>query len=248
MRILLYCPLAPQTPRIYARTVESLFRMQWDGPLPMVFGRCDAPRGTKYQDLCAKHNEARTMVLDGGYDAVLFVENDMVVPPDTLERLCAVDADVAYGLYVSRHGWNRWLAFHSIHGYGGVSYSQDPERMRAVWGTVSETLGVGMGCTLIHRHVLERIGFRTAPDDVVADDWMFALDCIDQGFRQAHDFGVVCGHITPDGKILWPAPEAPGSYRIEFMGPRHVVRATRDDPLTVPVGMGTVVVEGYVEE
>lgn len=248
MKILLYCPLAPQTPRIYARTVESLFRLRWDEPLPMVFGRCDTPRGSKYQDLCAKHNEARDMVLAGGYDAVLFVENDMIVPPETLERLCAVDADVAYGLYVSRHGWHNWLAFYHVDGYVGESFSRNPGRMRDAWGKVLETCGVGMGCTLIHRHVLERIEFRTPPDDAVADDWMFALDCIDHGFRQAHDFGVVCGHISPNGRVLWPNPEAPGGYRIELVGPRHMVRATRDEPLVIPVGMETVVVEGYVEK
>jgi hypothetical protein len=245
MNVLVYVPMAPTTPRIYARTVQSLFTLDWADELPIVFGRNDTPKGDKYADLRHKHNAARRMALDGNYDAVLFVENDMVLPADALRRLVAVDADVAYGLYVNRHGWNRWLAFFNIAGYGGVSFSQDEERMRDAWGNVRESKGVGMGCTLIHRHVLEAIEFRNAPDDAVADDWMFALDCAERGYRQAHDFGCVCGHITPDGKVLWPNPDTPTRYSVEFLGKREEVRITKDNPLVIPVSMSGAVVEGY---
>ena len=47
----------------------------------------------------------------GGFDALLLVENDMILPPDALLKMAAVDADVVYGLYVNRHGWRKWLAY-----------------------------------------------------------------------------------------------------------------------------------------
>lgn len=246
MKILAYVPLAPETPKIYARTVTSIFRMEWPESLPVVFGRNDTPLWGKYRDLRDKHNEARAMALQGNYDALLLVENDMVLPVDALQRLVAVDADVAYGLYVNRHGWNRWLAFYDIDGWGGISYSQDPERMRDAWGNVRETKGIGLGCTLIHRNVLELLRFRNAPNDVVADDWVFALDCAEKGFTQAHDFGCVCGHIHPQGKILWPNPDAPNAHTIEFLGERNMIEITPEQPYHVSVGMDGAVVEGYV--
>lgn len=219
MRILCYVPLAPRTPKIYARTITSLFALDWPEYMPVVFGRNDSPVGTKYQDICAKHNEARRMVLDGDYDALFLVENDMILPPDTLYKLTALHSDVAYGLYVGRHGMQQWLAFTDILGYGGTSLSAQPELAREAWGRPLETRGVGMGCTLIRRHVLERLEFRTEPNDLVADDWMFSLDCIEHNFRQMHHLGVACGHIAQPGgnaRILWPDPGVSGLVRVEF--------------------------------
>lgn len=221
MKVLIYVPLAPITPKIYARSLTSIFAMQWHEPCEIVFGRNDG-QGTPgnnghYPDLTAKYNRGRQMTLDGGYDAMLTVESDMILPPLTLERLSRVDADVAYGLYVSRHGSHKWLAFDHITGapYTGASLSDVPEEAVLAWGNVRETAGVGLGCTLIHRRVLEKISFR-CPDIKVANDWIFSLDCKANGFIQAHDCGVVCGHIqgAPDPKIFWPDPT--GKYSVQF--------------------------------
>lgn len=115
--------------------------------------------------------------------------------------------------------------------------------MKEVWGKVAETKGVGMGCTLIHRNVLEAIEFRNAPNDEVADDWLFSLDCVEHGFKQMHDFGVVCGHIMPDGNVVWPNPQSPGGYDVEICNPQLIRRVDDKNPLKVDVnGMNTVFV------
>lgn len=144
-KILIYVPLSPTTPKIYGRSLQSTFRLEWPGKIEIVFGRNDNPVGHKYEDLVTKHNEARDMALMGGYDALFLIENDMILPPDALIKLDQVDADVAYGLYCGRHGWHHWLAFSHIIGWGGVSVSQDEALMHRVWGNVFETMGVGMG-------------------------------------------------------------------------------------------------------
>ena len=79
-----------------------------------------------------------------------------------------------------------------------------------MWGNVIDTTGVGLGCTLIRREVLEAIPFRVV-DKWIANDWYFALDVAEKGFTQAHDCGVVCGHI--DGyRVLWP--DVAHGYRV----------------------------------
>ena len=166
----------------------------------------DDPVLTHYENLCAKHNLARQRVLDEGFDALLSIEADMVVPADAVMRLTAVDADVAYGLYVSRSTY-MWLLFEQIAPKGGASITKTPERAAAVWGQVVPSAGVGMGCTLIHRRVLERVSFRLDAAGPFADDWQFALDVAAAGFRQAHDTAVVCGHVVKDGLVAWPAVE-----------------------------------------
>lgn len=215
-KVLLYIPLAPKTPKIYARTLTSVLRMEWTAPLDYVLGRNDSPTGHKYLDLTAKFNQARRLTLEGGYDALMTIEADVIVPADALTRLAAVDADVSYGLYSNRHGWHKWLAYDHVHdSYTGASLSDVPELARKAWGQVWVTKGVGMGCTFIHRHVLEAIKFR-CPDTAVANDWFFALDLQAGGYIQKHDLGCVCGHIqgAPDPKIYWPEPD--GGYSVEF--------------------------------
>lgn len=221
MKLLIYVPLAPQTPKIYARSLTSIFAMQWSEPCEIIMGRNDMKQypghSEGYLDLVEKHNRARIMALDGGYDALLFVESDMILPPLTLERLTRIDADVVYGLYVSRHGTHKWLAFDHITAdpYYGASLSDDPTLAIEAWGQAVETQGVGMGCTLIKRRVLEQIEFR-CPDTKVADDWFFAIDAKEHGFKQVTDCGTVCGHIqgAPDPKIFWPEPD--GKYSVQF--------------------------------
>ena len=206
MRVLLYCPLNPKPPRVYARTLQSIFTQEWDFPLDIMFGKQDHVNGQSgYDNLIEKHNRARKMVLDGGYDALFLVEADMIIPANALLRLAAIDTDVAYGLYVSRHGNYQWLAFDQIGKNSGKSIDRHPLRCAQDWGKVIETKGVGMGCTLIHRNVLQALEFERRGS--CADDWYFALDCVEKGFRQHHDLGVVCGHI--DNKmIIWPSLEA----------------------------------------
>jgi len=209
--------MAPKRPKLYARTVQSVMNVIWDVPIEYVFAREDTPTEMPYDNICKKYNQARSIFLAGDYDALWTVESDVIVPPITLERLTRVDTDVAYGLYVSRHGNHRWLAFTHIGEMIGISISDDAINARAAWGQVIETQGVGLGCTLIWRRVLEKIEFRH-PSSEVANDWFFALDCQANGFSQKHDLGVVCGHIVPppSPKILWPDPESPRLHSIEF--------------------------------
>ena len=205
LKVLIYCPMFPGELKVHPQTLQSILGLDWCIPHEIVFGKNDQSQpetiDDKHGDIARKYNQARELVLQGGYDALLTVEADMVLPADTLHRLTSVDADVAYGLYVSRHNKN-WYLYTD----GPVprhQASRDPEFRRAAWGNVVESVGIGTGCTLIHRKVLEALNFEIKPG--AAHDWHFAKACQEKGFRQAHDCGLICGHINGD-QILWPDP------------------------------------------
>jgi hypothetical protein len=89
-----------------------------------------------------------------------------------------------------------------------------------MWGKTIEVAGVGMGCTLISRDVLEKLAFRvdeTHPS--VHNDWVFAYDCQQKGITQKCDTSVVCGHISmkPSPRVIWPDPNEPRLYRNDFI-------------------------------
>jgi len=216
MKILVYCPLQPTAPKAHTATLRSLIDLHWMEPLDIVIGREDMAKrpdhAAGYQNLTEKYRGARRMTLEGGYDALLTVEADMLLPNMTLERLSRLEADIAYGLYVSRRAAHFWLAFTSCEAdFKARSFSKDPNLCREAWGAAVETKGIGMGCTLIRRHVLEQIDFR-CPDTSVCNDWYFSLDAQAAGFHQVHDCGVVCGHIDGN-KVYYPAED--GGYREE---------------------------------
>jgi hypothetical protein len=173
-----------------------------------------------------QYNEARRIVLEQGYDALMTVEADMLPPPNAIRRLFSAKADIAYGLYIFRRPPWEWSAYVNVQGMGGMSYSGVPDLARRVWGEVVEVEGMGLGCTLIQRNVLERLEFR-AHGGYHADgkrshcDWYFAADAREHQFTQRCDTAVICGHIHPTDEagtggptVLWPTDEAP-FYRFE---------------------------------
>lgn len=208
--MLVYCPLRPEDPRAEPEAIAGILDLDWSGPLAVVFGKEDRRRNPgdeldANRNITAKYNAARELALAGGFDALLTIEADMLVPPDALERLSQVDADVAYGLYVSRHGRHPWLTLSRVteEVQGSQGMGETWQERSAMWDQVVETAGVGLGCTLIRRPVLERITFR-CEDQYIANDWYFSIDVQAQGFTQMHDCGVRCGHIQ-GLQTFWPS-------------------------------------------
>jgi hypothetical protein len=213
-KVLVYCPLYATEPKIHPFTLKSIQNLQWDYPFDVVYGESDHEHllegDNKRFELAMKYNKAREMVLNGDYDALLTVEADMIIPPDALKKLACVDSHVIYGLYVSRYNLQWFLYLEGPE--RGKQISRDKRLRRRIWGKIVESVGIGNGCTLIHRNVLERIAFEASTG--VAPDWNFAHACKRHDFKQAHDCSVVCGHIN--GKeIVWPDPQF--RYRIEQM-------------------------------
>jgi len=213
----------------------------YHGPIDWILSANDNPFIKPFDNITHQHNKARQTVIDSGYDALLSIEADMIVPPDAITKLVEMNTDIAYGLYVWRHKPRRWSAYKTIGLWGGesVSYDHGGQGVRDAWGKVIDVAGLGLGCTLIRSHVFERLEFRLhdgnpswieekyADDfarlgidpyrerrDMVCDDWLLALDAQHYGFRQQCDLSIVCGHITDDG-TLWPDPNIDNFYRIE---------------------------------
>ena len=133
-------------------------------------------------------------------------------------KLAAVEADVVYGLYVWRGQYPRWNAMTTLKKRRWRSLSSDEEKAKAAWGGPIRVKGIGYGCTLFNRDVLEAIRFRNDPEMDYHGDWTFGLDCEAKRLVQVCHTGVVCGHILKehggeDGTVAWPDIEAKRLYR-----------------------------------
>lgn len=216
MKILVGIATFPTEPHVYETTIKSL-DAALDG-LPDEI-ECEV---RLYDDvdmhlepmdrLTAKHNLMKQQVLDEGFDALLTVEADIIIPPHAVQALVALNSDLAYGLYCSRKE-GMWLCFPVIEGFKARSLVENKVRAKRLFGTIIDSQGVGFGCTLIRRNVLETVTFRREENNKFADDWHFALDVKAAGFVSKHHLGVVCGHVDRDGSTLWPDIDAPKLYR-----------------------------------
>lgn len=199
-------------------TIVDYF-IPWQGyPNPDPEGR---------ENLVEKQNQARALTLSGGYTHLLFVEEDMLIPQDSLEKLLSTQADVAYGLYCFRrypHTWNAVAALdpETLNWFPYNVGSSD--FINAMWGSSIPVDGLGFGCTLISRDVLSKIEFRVDWDrphpngEVSHSDVYFALDCLEAGFTQVCNTDVVCGHITPTPapSVITPVPIYKGLERTAY--------------------------------
>jgi hypothetical protein len=191
-------------------------QVSWHNPYP----------GRDFRNVLAQYERAHEWLLSSPADALLLVEHDMVLPVDALTKLYATDAPVVYGLYIFRHGMLVLNACrYENHSAVGESLSLYPAEEQAAqrrgWADVS---GLGFGCTLIRRSVLEQLRFR--PDgDLPLPDRSFALDCVRTGIRQVARFDVPVTHIDGDTRLI---------VGKDFL----MVEVTALQNVTVPTGNG----------
>lgn len=156
-------------------------------------------------NVIAQYQHIRADFLAGPWDALLTVEHDMVPPENALQLLWDADKPVAYGVYLLRHGslvMNAWE--YAGPKALGESLSLQTRRFDKLMPEgIVKVSGVGFGCTLIRREVLERLPIHGGGNPDQSPDVPFAYDCNREGIEQVAHFGVLCGHIE-GGRVLMP--------------------------------------------
>ena len=207
--------------------MRRVYTQQWgdaDGYDVLVsWGMDIRPGEDRFQAVTRKYQDLQRTFLAGPWDALLTVEQDMLIPLDALARLTGLvadGADIAYGLYIWRYPEQFWWSAHPriITDADGMpwfySMTHLPDEARRTWGQPIVVDGLGLGCTLITRQVLTRLPFRQSHPDHCCDTAL-ALDAKAAGLVQICDTGAVCGHRLGDSQVIWPDPSVDELYRIE---------------------------------
>lgn len=204
--------------RLEPETVQSIFSLEWDGPLTLLLQRDNPIDLEKSEDVrqdgVANHlhqyQRGRELFLRGPYEAMLVIESDIIPPRDTLKRLAALEVDVAYGVYLFRA--SPVVNVFERYKIPDARNIGESLTVRGLWEEakqmgVVECSGAGFGCILIRRHVLEEVPFRVEKDGVRGAhcDSYWTRDVYQRGYSMKADTQVICGHKTPEGEILWPA-------------------------------------------
>ena len=157
-----------------------------------------------------QYEQARARFLATNADALLLVEHDNILPDgDAAQRLYDTHADVVYGCYMLRHGshvvnlW-RYEGDRNL----GQSWSLYPDEFRKLRErtTCVRVSGVGFGCVLMRRNVVERFPFRAGEPTAYAPDIPFAQDVLRAGIVSLARLDVPVAHYH-DGVRLAPFTE-----------------------------------------
>lgn len=138
------------------------------------------------------------MCLDGGYDAVLMVDSDVVLPPDAMGLLLEGECPVVLGAYPRKGETAGSELF-----VGGVRDFTEANRVRFADMPDGRfpVKGGGFGCALVRASALRRLPrpwFRYVenPDgSVLSEDLYFCCQCSSHGLRIEGDGRVRCAHI-----------------------------------------------------
>lgn len=233
-RVLVYTPTYDNG--LQSETVASVEAMQFDR-FDWVVSEENPHPGRDMRNVVFQFQKGRRLALEGGYDAMLCVEHDMIVPIDALRTLWGTDAGVVYGCYQFRHLMYAVNLFRYEGTQGvGMSLSLYPRDLvyarRRGWIEVS---GAGFGCTLIRREVLQAIPFRSTGN---APDLPFATDCVQKRIQQIGRTDVVCGHIDNvwTHRTLWPFDEGSLGMVARVIANQNVT--ILDDSRSVPMVRG----------
>lgn len=195
-------------------TFESItpdtFKAVWDMDKPC---ECDFEFVRGY-DCATARNKIAQMAMDGGYDWLLMVDNDVTPPKDAFANLMSHDVDMVAGFYLHRNGASfpptRTCAFKLAdeHGKAYFNYTKDAEytkdELRALReeGTcLLEVHGVGMGCVLVKTGVFARVKYpwfdwvNYKNRNELSEDLYFCEELRKNGIPRYVDTRVACGHL-----------------------------------------------------
>ena len=188
---------------IHPRCRASIEAQKINGPVEWVIGRENPYPPGDLRNVAHQYVRARERFLTSDADALLTVEHDMVLPAGAAQKLIDTPADVVYGLYMLRHDTFVVNAFRYDGDVNlGMSLSRYPAELAAARRAgVVRVSGVGHGCTLFRRHVLERIPFREGDAMNVAPDIPFAEDALRTGFISMARFDVEVIHMDEEKEL-----------------------------------------------
>lgn len=218
MKLLIYTPTYGDGPRPECRA--SVEAQQTQHSWEWVIDPDDPFPAPDHRNVLAKYQRAKARALAGGFDALVTVEHDMVLPVDALEKMAnTAEGEVVYAPYVLRHSSHVLNTWQYINNHNlGMPLEMYPQELKQyIKAGVGRISGCGWGCTLIKRLVMERIPFHDGNGANPPGDIQFAMDCLRAGVVAVGRFDAPCGHYTDEGRLLMPYQDTPELKRVEAL-------------------------------
>lgn len=148
-------------------------------------------------------NDLVKQCISGDFDALLFLDSDMIFPADTLERMVQhVESgkEIITGVYFRRRNPFSPVLYSKL-GYNEETNESTWEDMLDLPDTQTpyEVAGCGMGCCMVTKGVLLDLllNYQTwfSPFANFGEDLAFCLRAAEQGHKIWVDPAISCGHV-----------------------------------------------------
>ncbi len=141
---------------------------------------------TRGYNTSENRNHIAAKSINAGCTHLFFVDDDMIIPPDTLDRLLAHDKDIVGGVYKTKYEQQEDVA----------EYFDDKRE------DFMKVKALGTGCLLIKTDVFKKLPqpwfkYEWYPNGMVkrSHDWIFCEDAINAGYDVWADRTLEIGHI-----------------------------------------------------
>lgn len=166
--------------------------------------------------LCFSQNILREYFLSGPWSHMMMIECDVFPPLNVIEYLLLYNVPVISLTYFTNSGREENLVLQGMTMTKGRPYQFNLSQAMTFhlfngrtqsmeqWGDQSwQLIGCGLGCTLIHRSVLEKVNFRVDKSNRhTFADTNFHQDCAKVGISNWIDTTTICFH---DNQTSWHA-------------------------------------------
>lgn len=148
---------------------------------------------------CAKaRNAIAQKALDGGWDYVLMVDSDIVLPPETLVWFLEKPVDVCFGLYPHKNTKDGEAEIFKL---GTIDYSRR-FKFSELSGDRIRIKGAGCGCAFVKTDIFKRLKypwfkFVAYPNcTFLSEDLYFCSEASNLGIDIWADTRIRCGHLA----------------------------------------------------
>ena len=197
----------PTFENIYPDTFKSIYDLDKAGnELDFQFVRG--------YDCATARNKIAQMAVDGHYDYVLMVDNDVVIPKDALKNFLDDQKDVCLGYYAHRGADNLYhgrTCVCRLYDENGTAYYNYPLESEYTSDELNELKGKGeykvkihgggMGCAFIKTDVFNKVRYpwydwvNYRHRGMLSEDLYFCENCKKIGIPIYTDTRMACGHI-----------------------------------------------------
>lgn len=149
-------------------------------------------------DCAVARNNIAKIAIAHGYDYVLMIDSDTLVPPDTLELMLEDPVDVCLGVCPRKNtkdGKTALIKYRDPGYQDNYYYSELPDER-------TEIKGGGFACALVKTSVFSQLDYPwfqyvTAADySTLSEDFYFCQNCRTYGVDVWMDPRVRCGHLA----------------------------------------------------
>ena len=185
----------PTFENILPETFKSIYGLTITDGVNVMFDFC------KGYDCAKARNEIAKEAVKYGFDYVLMVDSDIILPSNTLQCLLENPVDICLGVYPRKNtttgqteifklGYKNFTDENNLN----ISEIVDPGRM--------DIKGGGLGCALIRVSIFKALPkpwfyYMIYPNgDVLSEDNYFCDRASSKGFKIQVDTRVRCGHLV----------------------------------------------------